>query len=231
MNCKFHLPLLGLVALTATLTYAQEAKKAPAANPPAKAAGAQGQGEMKLPPGMTMEDMAACMAAATPGAQHKVLAQSIGTWTGQCKMWMAEGMEPTVSECTANYSSLMEGRYTKCEVSGSTPMGPFVGLGTYAFDNVAQKYQSTWLDNCGTGIGTGTGELSADGKTMTWTYTFNCPIRKGPTTMRQVEKSTGPNAMTVEMYGSDPKTNKEFKMMEIAYTRKAGAAVPASSGR
>src|SRR5262245_9953799 len=83
VTCILHLPLLGLVALTATLPSAQD-KRAPAANPPAKpaagaqapaanppakpAAGAQGQGEMKLPPGVTAEDMAAMKAAGTPGA-------------------------------------------------------------------------------------------------------------------------------------------------------------------
>jgi hypothetical protein len=230
VNCKLHLPLIGLAALTATIAFAQDAKKAPA-NPPAKAAGAQAQGEMPLPPGWTKEDMAACAAAATPGPQHKQLAKAVGTWTGKCKMYMAEGMPPSESDCTANYTSLMEGRFMQCEVSGSSPMGPFTGLGLYAFDNVSQKFQSTWVDNCGTGLGIGTGEMSPDGKSMTWNFTYNCPIKKGPTTFRQIEKWTGDNAMTMEMFGPDPKTGKDRKMMEIAYTRKGGAAAPTGAGR
>ena len=231
MNCKLHLPILGLVALTATITYAQDAKKAPAANPPAKAAGAQGQGEMKLPPGMTPEDAAAMGAAATPGPMHKHLASMAGTWTGQNKCWMAPGVEPIVSQCTATYASVMDGRFVKCDVTGDMPgFGAFNGFGAYGYDNVGQKFQSTWFDNMGTGMMVGTGELSPDGKTMTWTYNFNCPIAKKQITVRQVEKETGEGTRTMEMFGPD-KTGKEFKTMEITFTRKGAAPVPASSGR
>ena len=44
----------------------------------------------------------------------------------------------------------------------------------------------------------------------------NTPVRSG-------FPATGPNTFTLEMYGNDPKTGKEFKMMEIAFTRKASS--------
>lgn len=229
MNCKLHLPLVGLVALTATLAFAQDTKKAP--TQPAKPTAAQDHGGMPLPPGWTEADMAACMAAMTPGPQQAHLTKAVGTWTGKSKMWMAEGAEAFASECTSVCESLMDGRFTSVEVQSTTPMGPFAGYGIYGFDNVSQKFQSTWIDNCGTGLATGTGELSPDGKTMTWVYTYNCPLTKKPTTMRQIEKWTGEGAVTMEMHAPDPKTGKEYKVLEVAYTRKAGATAPASSGR
>ena len=67
---------------------------------------------------------------------------------------------------------------------------------------------------------TGTGTLSADGKTMTWNYNYHCPITKKPAVMRQVETNTGPNAKTLEMFGNDPKSGKEFKMMSMEMARK-----------
>ena len=70
----------------------------------------------------------------------------------------------------------------------------------------------------------GEGELSEDGKSITWEYKFNCPIAKKQVTMRQVEKRTGDNSLTMEMYGPEPKTGVEYKMMEIALTRKGGEA-------
>lgn len=72
----------------------------------------------------------------------------------------------------------------------------------------------------GTGIMSGVGEMSADGKTLTWIFTYNCPVTKKPTTMRQVEKWTGDNSMTLEMFHKDPKTGKEFKAMMIESKRK-----------
>jgi hypothetical protein len=114
----------------------------------------------------------------------------------------------------------MDGRYVKTEMAGEMPgMGAFTGFGIAGFDNVSQKFVSTWIDNQGTGIGYGTGELSPDGKTLTWEFNFNCPITKQPTVMREVDTVTGPNSKTLEMFGPDPKTGKEFQMMTIELTK------------
>ena len=167
--------------------------------------------------------MKACTEAATPGPKHELLAQSIGVWSGKNTMWMTPTAEPVKSDCTATTTAIMDGRFTRCEVDGEMPgMGPFHGFGVYGFDNVSQKFQSTWIDNCGTGMLFGTGELSPDGKTLTWTYTYTCPITRKPTVFRQIEHHTSKDSLTVEMFGADPHSGKEFKMMEIAYTRKSG---------
>jgi hypothetical protein len=198
---------------------AQPSKEKPTAAQPG---GAPGMGDLKLTPEQ-MADMKVCMEAGTPGPNHEFLAKGIGTWEGKSKMWMSPEAAAIESPVTTKISSVMDGRFTKCEVSGDMPgMGAFNGYGLYGFDNTAQKFQSVWIDNCGTGMMVGTGELSSDQKTMTWTYTYTCPIQKKQVTMREVERWTGPNAMTMEMYGQEPHTGKEFKMMEIACTRKAG---------
>jgi Protein of unknown function (DUF1579) len=179
------------------------------------------QQEMKLPPGWTQEDMQACMIAGTPGEQHKRLAKEVGTWHGKTTMWMAPNTEPMTSTCTTTVKPAMDGRFTKAETKGEMPgMGPYHGLGYYGYDNVAQKFVSSWIDNHGTGIMNGTGELSSDGNTMTWTYNYTCPLRKQPTVMREVETWTGPNSKTLEMFGADPKSGQEYKMMSIELTRK-----------
>jgi hypothetical protein len=182
---------------------------------------AHGMGDMQLPPGLTMEDLKACEEAAKPGPNHEFLAKSIGTWDGATKMWMAPNTEPTAGKCTAVISPVMEGKFTRCEVTGDTPMGPFNGFGIYGYDNVGKTFQSTWISNCGTGMSQGKGELASDGKTITWTYDYNCPIAKGPIKMREIHRWTGPDSMVLEMYSPD-KSGKEFKTMEITCTRKAG---------
>jgi hypothetical protein len=236
MNRATRFSVLAVLAAAGTLAVAQPAQPgkdkkpptpaaAPAAKPAAQPAGAPA--EMQLPPGMTMEDMQACMEAGTPGEMHAYLAQSVGTWSGKTKMWMDPDAPPMESTCTTVISAIMDGRYIKCETSGEMPgMGMFMGSGVYAFDNVTQKFQSTWIDNMSTGIATGTGERSSDGKTMTWNLNFNCPVTKKSTTMREVQRHTGKDTSTMEMYGINPKTGKEYKMMEIQYTRKATASAP-----
>ncbi len=176
-----------------------------------------------LPPGWSEADMQACAMAAVPGEMQAHLTEGIGVWTGRNTMWMAPGMEPTQSSCTATVTAFLDGRFTKCEMSGDMPgMGPFNGFGLYGFDNVAQQFQGTWIDNCGTGMMFGKGELSSDRTTMTWTMTYNCPIRKKAVTMREVDRITGKDTRTMELYATDPKSGQEFKMMEVAFTRTSG---------
>ncbi len=225
MNCNrlFSVSLIAAVALVivvGTIAIAQPAKESNPAGAP----------EMQLPPGWTEADMQACMAAATPGKMHEHLAKSVGVWSGKSTMWMAPDTQPMNSECTAIYSPMMDGRFVKCEITGDMPgMGPFNGFGLYGFDNVAENFQATWVSNCGTGIMNGVGELSSDSKVMTWNFTYTCPITRKLDSLREIETITGPNSRTLESFGIDPKSGKEFKMMEIVFTRKPGAAPTAAA--
>ncbi len=160
------------------------------------------------------------MIAGTPGKQHERLAKDVGTWKGESTIWMPGVPEPTTHESTMVISPVMDGRYFKGEMSGEMPgMGPYSGMGIMGFDNVSQKFVANWLDNHSTGIMNGTGELSADGKTINWKYDYNCPITKKPTVMRQVETNVDEKTKTLEMFGNDPKSGKEFKMMRIEMTK------------
>ena len=210
MKRKVMIPaLLCLAVLAGSIAIAEDAKK-PAGMP-----------EMKLPPGWTAEDMQACALASTPGKNHEVLAKSVGTWTGKSTMWMFPGSEPMNSECSVAISSLMDGRYTKVEWTGDMPgMGPFKGFGINGYDNSAGKFVSTWIDSMSTGIMYGTGELSADGKTLTWKFTFTCPVTKKPAVMRQIETTNADGTKTLDMFGPEPKSGQEFKMMHIELAKK-----------
>lgn len=225
------LSVVGIAAVAGSIAVAQPShdnKKAPS-HAPAAAAPA---GQPELPKGWTEADMAACMEAGMTGEMHEFLAKQTGVWQGKNKMWMGPDSEPMLSECTSTVTTMMDGRFMKCEIAGDMPgMGPFNGFGIYGFDNVSKKFQCTWVDNCGTGMMIGTGELSSDKNTLTWSFTYNCPIAKKAVTMREVETFKGPNSKTLEMFMNDPKTGKEYKMMEIAFTRKSDAvtATPAAS--
>lgn len=209
----FAAMLLAAVAVTsaiATLAIAESSQEAPAAG---------GVGH-PLPPGWTLEDMQAMMAAGTPGKMQELLAKDAGVWRGKTTMWMYPGAEPMTSEGKSTITPFFEGRYVKCEMEGEMPgMGPYKGVGIYGYDNVAQQFVTTWIDNHSTGIAHGTGELSEDGKTITWNYTMNCPIAKKPVVLREVDTTTGANTKVMTMFGPDPKTGKEFKMMTIELTR------------
>jgi len=179
------------------------------------------QPQIKLPPGWTEADMQACMAASTPGKIHQQLAKGAGDWQGRQTMWMYDGADPVQNEVASRVTPIMDGRYLKIEFSGQTPnMGPFTGFGLTGYDNVSGKVVSTWIDNWSTGIMYGLGEISDDGKTITTKMSHNCPINKKPVVIRQIETLTSPNTKTLEMFSTDPKTGREFKMLSIELSRK-----------
>lgn len=198
-----------ITALAALAGCAHDHNSAPAA-----------EQQMQLPPGWTEADMQACMAAGAPGAMQEWLASGAGTWRGKSQMWMAPGTEPMVSEVTNTIKPIMDGRYVKCTYEGDMPgMGPFTGHGITGYDNVSGKFVSSWIDNHSTGIMQGTGSLSADKRVLTMNYSYNCPINKRPTVMREITTHNGPNSTTLEMYATDPKSGKEYKMMQVDFKR------------
>ncbi len=188
-----------------------------------------GQSAGELPPGMDPADMQAYMEASTPGPMHAHLMRSVGEWTGKTTSWMAPDAPPTTGECTSTVVALMDGKFIQTSVKGDFSGMPFSGLGINGYDNVSKQFQSTWLDNMGTGMMQGTGTLSADGKTLTWSMNYYCPIAKKACVMREVDTMVDDNTLKLEMFGTHPKMGKEYKMMEIVFTRKAGARAAAES--
>jgi hypothetical protein len=231
MKNQLRIALLCTAALATTVAMAQNAgtaKTKPAgkgATPPAAQPAAPA-----LPPGMTEEDMKnmqKCAEAAVPGPMQAKLMEEVGTWSGTNTMWMKPGAEPTKSPCSTKITAIMDGRFTQCEATGDMGGMPFHGMGIYGYDNVSKRFQSTWIDNCGTGMMQGTGELASDG-TMTWTYNYTCPITNKPAVMREVVKHPTKDTVINEMYGIDPVSGKEFKMVELSLTRSPGAMTKAA---
>jgi hypothetical protein len=230
MKARYQTFVLLAAFIAAGLLAAADPAKDPKPAKPAAAAKAAADkpaaaAEPKLPPGWTEEDAKAFAAAATPGEMHKRLVAEAGTWRGKNKMWMAPGAEPIESEGTNVITPLLDGRFVRIEMKGDVPgMGPYHGLAVQGYDNITKKFISTWIDNMSTSMAQGEGELSKDGKTLTWTFTCNCPLTDKPMTMRQIETLAGPGKKVIEMFGAEPKTGEEYQMMRLELTKVEGPA-------
>ncbi|MCC5823426.1 MAG: DUF1579 domain-containing protein [Phycisphaerales bacterium] len=179
----------------------------------------EGEPEMQLPPGWTMEDMMAYVTAGTPGEEHAWLAESAGTWHGKGFMWMGPEGESIPFESTMTITAMMDGRYVTIDYKGEMPgMGEYHGFGITGYDNIAGHFVGVWIDSYSTGFMNGTATKSDDG-TLTWSHSYTCPIHRKPTAMREIDRITGENTRTMEMHGTDPITGKEYKMMEVDFTR------------
>ncbi len=155
----------------------------------------------------------------TPNENHKVLDQLVGQWNLTMKWWMSADATPEQSTGSSETAWILGGRFIEEKVSGQAMNQPFEGRGITGYDNLKKEYQSVWLDNMSTGMMTSTGSYDAATKTLTQNGSFSCPIVNGPRNFRGIIKVVDGNNYMYTMYMTDP-NGKEFKSMEINYTRK-----------
>ncbi|MGB0910337.1 MAG: DUF1579 domain-containing protein [Nitrospirales bacterium] len=161
--------------------------------------------------------MAKWQAYATPSDHHKVLSPLVGTWSHVVQWWMNPGTEPEVSKGTSETKWMMGGRFLQHIAKGISMGQPFDGMGITGFDNKKRKYQTVWMDNMGTGMMIGEGTYNPSHKTLTDQGHFMDPMM-GQRAYRGVITFIDDNRHSYEMFSLD-KTGKEFRMMEIVYTR------------
>lgn len=161
------------------------------------------------------------MAYMTPGDVHKMMASWDGKWDCEVTMWHAAGAPPELSKGTASNKMVMGGRYQVGSFTGNMMGQPFEGISTLAYDNNKKVFISTWIDNMGTGMMKLEGPWDEASKSITLSGTCVDPssgtgkemaVRE---TMRIIDDKT----QIMEMFGPG-NDGKEFKMMEIKYTRK-----------
>jgi hypothetical protein len=158
--------------------------------------------------------------AATLGEPHKMLAKGNGTWAADMTFWRGIDSPAMKMSGTQVTSSILEGHYQQSKFAGKMMGMPFEGISTVGYDNTTKQYVSTWVDNMGTGIMTMTGSWNDGTKSLTLTCKHKNPGNGLECTEREVYKVVDDNSHVMEMYGPDPKTGKEYKMIEIKYTRK-----------
>jgi hypothetical protein len=155
---------------------------------------------------------------ATPGEQHKQLANLAGVWTVKTKEWPQADSAPVETTGSAEMKMLLKGRYLQQEATGQMMGKPFSGIQITAYDNLLKRYITTWMSTMGTGIFTMEGAQAADGKTITLEGQ-HALLGGGTMKHRAIWTIVDNNTQTFDMYGAYP-DGKEWKMMEMTYTRK-----------
>jgi Protein of unknown function (DUF1579) len=166
--------------------------------------------------GFTAEQEAAWARYATPGAEHKALADMAGQWVVTSECWMAPDAPPQTGSGTATMKSIMGGRFIEEEFSGTLPMGPFHGLGLLGFNNGTKEYEHVWLDDMGTGMMTTKGEVKGD--VVTFRGEGFCPMTNGPRATRFEVRKLTDSERTLTFFAQD-EGKPEFKTMELHYKR------------
>ncbi len=171
-------------------------------------------------PPMTPEmqaEMEMWMKLAQPGEHHQHLAAFVGTWQGKVKMWMTPDSEPMADDAVAEVKLILGGRFLEWTNSGNFQSMPFEGRAIEGYNNGDKRYESMWIDNFGTLIVNFTGSCSEDGKSREMATQFSDPMKGGMIDYRSVYTWTDADHFTYTSYMK--KDGKEFKNMEISYSR------------
>ena len=101
-------------------------------------------------------------------------------------------------------------------VEGTTPMGPFQGMGITAFDNITGQFFNVWIDSMSTGVMLARGGRP-EGDVQAMTGEYPNPATGTLTGFRSQMRLEGPDRRTYTMWES--RGDGEAKTMEIHYTR------------
>lgn len=163
--------------------------------------------------------MAAYEKAMTPGEHHAKLAQLEGNWAMTVTVWMQPGAEPTVSTATSTSKMVMGGRYMLDTVEGTAMGMPFSGMGWTGYDNVDQQYESTWIDNLGTGIYTYHGQWDDEVNGIVMHGSYTDPVTGQKVESKTVTRLEGPDKMVYSSYERRKGDKEARKTMEIVSIR------------
>lgn len=171
------------------------------------------------PPMDSVAQMKAWQEYSTPSDIHKMIASWDGAWTAESTQWMDPKAPPVKGKADATNKMIMDGRYQETTYKGEFMGMPFNGKGTLAYDNARKVFNSTWIDNMGTGIMFMEGTWDEATKTINFKGTSTDPMTKTAINMRETFTIVDANTQKMEMFmpGMD---GKEFKSMEIVFTRK-----------
>ncbi len=154
------------------------------------------------------------------GPEHKVLESWTGVFDATVKVYFPDPTKPSASKGVMTRTMILGGNFLQESYQGEFFGAPFSGMGVIGFNNVKKKFTTTWFDSTSTSMMLMEGTYDEKTKTLTMVGDDYEPNTKKKMKARDVLKITGADTQTFEMFRLPDGETKEFKIMEIAYTRK-----------
>lgn len=153
-----------------------------------------------------------------PGEFHEHLKNFVGTWSADVRMWMEPNAPPIVSKGRATFKLIFDGRFLYGDFLGEFMGMPFKGINIMGYDNIKKEFFSIWLDNSTTGWISSTGSYDTDSKKYRFRAETFDPYSEQTLEMREEAYFASKDEYISVTYAK-PKDGKEFKNMEMKYTR------------
>jgi len=163
---------------------------------------------------------------AMPGEHHKLLEKMAGQWDMTIKYRMNSETPAVESQGTCERKWILGNRFLLEEFDGGALGLPFQGLAIYGYDSFQQRYTSAWVDTMSTAITTNLGTCQDACKLINFVGRHGDPWTGTMRPSRGITKLADDNRHVLELYEPDG-SGKEFKILEIVYTRRIPSERPA----
>jgi hypothetical protein len=157
---------------------------------------------------------------AMPGPEHKVLDRMAGHWDTLTRYWPGPDADPIEAKGTSHRKWILEGRFLMEELEGGNLVLPFRGLALYGYDTFEQKHTSAWVDTMNTSILTNLGTYDRTNDVVNFSGQYKDPWTGARKKERGVTRFVSKDKHVLEIFATEP-DGKEFRMLEITYTRQA----------
>lgn len=163
--------------------------------------------------------IAAYSHAATPGEEHELLCEYVGDWTFEATTFL--GPKPETSRGTANFESVLGGRYVVQKTQGKMLGQPFEGFGLNGFDNLTREYFMIWGDSWSTCIYEMRGKSPKEGEPLVLEGQARDALSPNGRPWRMVQSWVADGAFRLEIFDTLERNGvpTEVKAAELNYRR------------
>jgi hypothetical protein len=120
---------------------------------------------------------------------------------------------------TAEGKLIMGGRFVQIAQQATINGLPFEGVSVIGFDNVINRYVSTWVDNATNGIIHFVGTYDDPKKQLTMEAHYSDPVSRRLTIARTVTTFVDAKTWTYDEYISHQKGEKETHMSTVTFKK------------
>ena len=152
-----------------------------------------------------------------PSKELELLKTSLGTRTGQMKMWVrGPDSDPIVMSFTETNTAILNGFWVETKFES----GPYKGRGMTGYDPKKKKYVGTWTNNMAPHMSVMEGTYNEKSNELTMTFKDYDVISGKLTDMKSVTSFVPGKPETMTMYKKDAKTGKFVTSFVMAYDAK-----------